>query len=55
MHLTWEWGYLPAVLGMGFTFASFVMKRMAPLRALAVGGNLCFIAYGAIEWILPSR
>src|SRR5438045_7125228 len=54
MHLHWDWVYLPALLGMGFTFASFVMKRMLWLRLLAVAANVCFVVYGFVGWIMPS-
>jgi hypothetical protein len=53
MHLIWDWSNVPALMGMAFTFASFTMKRMLPLRALAVCGNVCFLTYGAMEWLLP--
>ncbi len=41
-------------LGVGFSFASFVMKSMRPLRAIALVSNVCFIAYGYVESLLPS-
>ena len=49
-----ELGPALGLLGMGFTFASFVMKRMVALRALSLVGNVCFIAYGYVESLLPS-
>ncbi|OGA54623.1 MAG: hypothetical protein A3F74_22200 [Betaproteobacteria bacterium RIFCSPLOWO2_12_FULL_62_58] len=42
------------LLGVGFCFASFVMKRMVSLRVLALASNVCFIAYGLVESLLPS-
>jgi CRP/FNR family cyclic AMP-dependent transcriptional regulator len=54
MHLTLDAGNALALLGVGFSFASFVMKRMLPLRVLALGANVCFIGYGLYEWLLPS-
>jgi CRP/FNR family cyclic AMP-dependent transcriptional regulator len=54
IHYFTNWANLIALAGIGFTFASFLMKGMLPLRALAVGGNICFIAYGIYEWIVPS-
>ena len=54
MHLTQEWANLAAYAGIGFTFLSFLMKGMLPLRALALGGNISFIVYGVYEWLPPS-
>ncbi len=54
MHLTFDLGTVLALLGMGFTFASFVTKRMVALRVLALVSNVCFISYGAYAGILPS-
>ena len=42
------------LLGVGFCVASFAVKSMIPLRALAIAGNVCFIAYGYVESLLPS-
>ena len=42
------------ILGVLFCIASFAVKRMMPLRALAIAGNVCFIAYGLVESLLPS-
>jgi hypothetical protein len=42
------------MLGVVFTLASFAARRMLPLRVLALAGSVCFIAYGLIEWQLPS-
>jgi len=42
------------MLGVAFTLASFAVRGMLPLRALALAGSVCFIAYGLIEWQLPS-
>jgi hypothetical protein len=42
------------MLGVVFTLASFAVRRMLPLRVLALAGSVCFIAYGLIEWQLPS-
>ena len=33
------------LLGIAFSLASFVMKRMLPLRLLAIGANLAFIGF----------
>lgn len=42
------------MLGVGFCLASFAVKSMVHLRALSIVGNLCFIAYGIVESLLPS-
>jgi len=42
------------ILGVAFSFVSFVMKSMMPLRAIALISNVCFIGYGYIESLLPS-
>jgi CRP/FNR family cyclic AMP-dependent transcriptional regulator len=47
-------GAVLGMLGVAFTFASFAVKGMLPLRALALAGSVCFIAYGFIEWQPPS-
>lgn len=54
MTVTMDLGTALGLLGVGFSIASFVMKRMLPLRALALVSNVCFIAYGAVESLLPS-
>jgi len=47
-------GAVLGMLGVAFTLASFAVRGMLPLRALALAGSVCFIAYGLIEWQLPS-
>lgn len=54
MTVTMDLGTALGMLGVGFCFASFVMKRMLPLRVLALVANVCFIAYGFVESLLPS-
>lgn len=54
MTLTWDPGIVLGLLGVGFCFISFAMKRMVPLRVLALVANVLFIAYGLIESQLPS-
>lgn len=54
MTLSMDLGNLLGLLGVGFCFVSFVMKRMVPLRVLALVANVCFIAYGLVESLLPS-
>jgi CRP/FNR family cyclic AMP-dependent transcriptional regulator len=49
--MTWisATGYLASAL----VFISFCMRRMMPLRAVAAGSNVCFIAYGLFGHIYP--
>jgi hypothetical protein len=54
MHFTIDAGTVLGMLGVGFCFASFAMKRMLTLRVLALVSNVCFISYGVVEWLLPS-
>jgi hypothetical protein len=41
-------------LGAASTGASFLMKRMVPLRVLALASNFCFIGYGFAAGVLGS-
>jgi CRP/FNR family transcriptional regulator, cyclic AMP receptor protein len=41
-------------LGVATTGASFLMKRMLPLRFLALASNFCFIGYGFAAGVLGS-
>jgi len=52
--MTLNLGTALGLLGVGFCFASFAVKRMVPLRTLAIAGNVCFVAYGLVESLLPS-
>lgn len=52
--MTMNLGNALGLLGVAFCFASFVMKRMVSLRVLALASNVCFIAYGFVESLLPS-
>jgi hypothetical protein len=54
MMMTLDLGNVLGLLGVVFCIASFIMKRMVPLRVLALVGNICFIGYGYIESLLPS-
>jgi len=54
MTFTWSVGTALGMLGVAFTFASFVMKTMLPLRVLALISNFCFIGYGLLESLLPG-
>ena len=52
--MTLDLGTVLGLLGVGFCLASFTVKSMTHLRLLAMGGNVCFIAYGYVESLLPS-
>jgi len=52
--MTLDLGTALGLLGVGFCFASFAVKRMVPLRTLSIVGNVCFVAYGFVESALPS-
>lgn len=52
--MTIDLGTALGMLGVVFSFASFAMKSMLPLRAIALISNVCFIGYGYIESLLPS-
>jgi CRP-like cAMP-binding protein len=52
--MTLDLGNVLGLLGVVFCIASFIMKRMVPLRVLALVGNVSFIGYGYIESLLPS-
>jgi hypothetical protein len=51
MHFTIDAGTVLGMLGVGFSFARFAMKRMLTLRVLAPVSNVCFIGYGVVEWL----
>ena len=54
MTFTWTVGNVLGMLGVVFTFASFAMKTMLPLRVLALVSSVCFIGYGYLESLLPG-
>jgi CRP/FNR family cyclic AMP-dependent transcriptional regulator len=54
MNLTVNAGMVFVGLGVASTGASFIMKRMLPLRALALASNFCFIGYGFAAGVLGS-
>ena len=54
MNFTLDVGTVLAAIAMVFTFSSFLMKRMLPLRVLALASNVCFIGYGLAAGVLPS-
>ena len=37
----------------GMTLATFAQRTMLPMRIMALGSNVCFIAYGAMGPFLP--
>jgi hypothetical protein len=48
---------LPTVLalaGTGLLFASFLVRSMLRLRALALASNVFFLAWGYLEWLWPT-
>ena len=54
MNLTTDAEIVFVGLGVAATGASFMMKRMQPLRALALASNFCFIGYGFAAGVLGS-
>jgi hypothetical protein len=54
MNFTVDAGTVLVGLGVASTGASFIMKRMLPLRVLALVSNLCFIGYGVAAGVLGS-
>ena len=43
-----------AVLGTALLFASFLVRSMLKLRALALASNVFFLAWGYVEWLWPT-
>lgn len=54
MTLDFSFGAVLGLLGTLLVCASFAMKNMLSLRAVALLGNVTFIAYGWVESQLPS-
>lgn len=54
MTLSLTLGNALGFFGIVFTIASFLVKSMVRLRALAIVSNVCFIGYGVSESLLPS-
>ena len=52
MHI--DLGTVFGSLGVLLSLASFVMKSMRPLRAIALVSNVCFVGYGYVEAQFPS-
>jgi hypothetical protein len=54
MTLTLSLGNVLGFFGIAFCIASFLVKSMVRLRALAIVSNVCFLGYGIVESLLPS-
>ena len=54
MTTTLSLGTMLGMLGAALTLASFLMKTMLPLRALALASNVLFLIYGYLESLLPG-
>jgi CRP/FNR family cyclic AMP-dependent transcriptional regulator len=52
--MTLDLGTVLGVIGTVLLFASFLVKSMLSLRALALASNVFFIAWGYVEWIWPT-
>lgn len=53
-ELTLTVGLVCGLLGGALTVASFMMKNMLPLRALALAANVFFVGYGLIDGVLVT-
>ncbi len=47
-------GVVLGLIGAVLSLVAYMMKSMLPLRAVALASNICFLAYGIIEFQLPS-
>jgi hypothetical protein len=52
--MTLDVGTVLAVIGTVLLCASFLVKSMLRLRALALASNVFFIAWGYVEWVWPT-
>ena len=52
--MTLDLGTVLAVIGTVLLCASFLVKSMLKLRALALASNVFFIAWGYVEWVWPT-
>jgi CRP/FNR family cyclic AMP-dependent transcriptional regulator len=52
--MTLDLGIVLGVIGTVLLCASFVVKSMLRLRALALASNVVFIAWGYVEWVWPT-
>lgn len=54
MNLQIDASLLLGFVGVALSVASFLMKRMVPLRLLAIGANICFIGYAIAASAWPG-
>ena len=54
MGFTLDAANVMGFLGLAFSLASFMMRRMLALRVLAIASNIFFIGYGLALWLLPG-
>ena len=52
--MTLDLGTVLGVIGTVLLCASFLVKSMLKLRALALASNVFFIAWGYVEWVWPT-
>ena len=52
--MTLDLGTVLGVIGTVLLCASFLVKSMLRLRALALASNVFFIAWGYVEWVWPT-
>ena len=52
--MTLDLGTVLGVIGTLLLCASFLVKSMLKLRALALASNVFFIAWGYVEWVWPT-
>ena len=53
MHFALSHGEAIGYFASGLVFVTFCMKTMMPLRLVAIGSNVAFIAYGAVNGLVP--
>lgn len=52
--MTLDLGLVLGAIGTALLCASFLVKSMLNLRALALASNVFFIAWGYVEWVWPT-
>jgi CRP/FNR family cyclic AMP-dependent transcriptional regulator len=52
--MTLDLGTVLGAIGTVLLLASFLVKSMLRLRALALASNVFFIAWGYVEWVWPT-